>query len=44
MMITDKKTLKEYLEADKANLGIQRRYPPIWGGGSLEISDISKNV
>ena len=42
-MITDKKTLKEYLEADKANLGIQRRYPPIWGG-SLEISDIPKNV
>lgn len=32
-MITDKKTLKEYLEADKANLGIQRRYPPIGGGG-----------
>lgn len=33
MMITDKKTLKEYLETDKANLGIQRRYPPIFLGG-----------
>lgn len=44
-MITDKKTLKEYLEADKANLGIQRRYPPIGGGGGgLEISGIPENV
>ncbi|MBR0410349.1 MAG: hypothetical protein IJI25_04990 [Eubacterium sp.] len=30
-MITDKKSLKEYLEADKIALGMKGKKPPIFG-------------